>query len=344
MKRIVHTALALGASLGVAALATPAQAQFGQGQGTGNAVFDQLLQQMLQGQGGQQQQQPSAWDRRCDVIAGEWRWFDGSRLMADPSGRFATDRGREGRIYCVDPNRQAFEFRWDAGWRDQVTLSRDLSRLDGVNDSGQRITAERTDRRPPPGGGPVAGGPDGGPDGDIPRRCQPAVGTWTWFDGNQVTLQPNGRFRSTSGNRGRWSCTDPGDREITLNWDPGWVDTLRVDREGTRLEGRNTQGFRVTADRADDDRGDDTARLDPGCESLLGTFGWRGGASISLYEDASFRIQGARGPDRGNWNCQVDRRRVTLRFDDGAVETLRFSRDRQTLTGAIGGRNVTATR
>jgi hypothetical protein len=80
-----------------------------------------------------------------------------------------------------------------------------------------------------------------------------AVGVWRWFNGGTTIVQSSGTLigQNAAGqivNRGSWTQIAP--QTYRLTWqDGGWVDTLRLSQDGTKLEGKNQIGNPVSGTR-----------------------------------------------------------------------------------------------
>ncbi|MBN1223737.1 MAG: hypothetical protein JXB23_10835 [Candidatus Aminicenantes bacterium] len=80
-------------------------------------------------------------------------------------------------------------------------------------------------------------------------------GLWEWFNGGTVAFegsQESGRMTQTGFdgspvNQGTWQRMNPYERLYELRWDSGgWVDVLKLSRDGKSLKGTNNRRFPVT--------------------------------------------------------------------------------------------------
>jgi hypothetical protein len=84
--------------------------------------------------------------------------------------------------------------------------------------------------------------------------CQRILGEWGWFIGGKVSFTQNAQARWTSSSAGTppasgtWSC-DPRSGSYTVTWQNGFVDTLRLSDDGTRLNGTSSTGVKVSGRR-----------------------------------------------------------------------------------------------
>jgi hypothetical protein len=170
-------------------------------------------------------------------IVGSWRWQngaiieiyeDGSLLVRDPAaglkpaGSWVFSNGR-------------YSFRWLNNWTDTMTLNAAGNRMEGRNNTGGGVTAEKI-------GGTTGRGNLGGG-----QPCGKAVaGDWQWFNGARVKIFEDGRM-TAGGLTG--TCVLAGGGRYTLTWSNGYVDTMTLVRNGQRLEGKNRGGLTVWGDR-----------------------------------------------------------------------------------------------
>ena len=118
------------------------------------------------------------------VVAGEWNWVDGQRLVITPDGRIEVWKGA-GRINtavwtCTEPAQRRYVFRHaSGGWVDTVTLSADGNGLLGTNNVGSTIRGSRIrggSQSPNPAGAPPAtttGAPPAPPPATRPAAAGP---------------------------------------------------------------------------------------------------------------------------------------------------------------------------
>lgn len=80
--------------------------------------------------------------------------------------------------------------------------------------------------------------------------CEAVIGQWNWFIGGQVTLSEGGQARWQPGTvgvppaSGTWAC-DPGTGNTVVTWQNGFVDTLKLSPDGTKLSGKSSTGVAV---------------------------------------------------------------------------------------------------
>lgn len=83
--------------------------------------------------------------------------------------------------------------------------------------------------------------------------CTGGIGQWDWFIGGQVTLSQDKKVRFAGNGwmppaSGTWSC-DPKDGKYVVTWQNGFVDTLSLSPDGTKLTGLSSTGVPVSGGR-----------------------------------------------------------------------------------------------
>jgi len=170
----------------------------------------------------------------CADIAGEWKWFNGGTAVILADG---TIQGTGHSWKCLDSSQRTFLISWSNGkWLDTLTLSQDGNRLDGKNQNGNRVWAER--KTPTPSSPPS-------PKISTSMTLRNAIlGKWKWFTGSTPEFRADGTIGGNADNR--WELTDAGTRLFTLSWGKGkWIDTLTLSPDGKRLDGKNQYGSAV---------------------------------------------------------------------------------------------------
>lgn len=85
--------------------------------------------------------------------------------------------------------------------------------------------------------------------------CTGGIGQWNWFIGGVVTLSEGGGVRwappkaSIPPATGTWKC-DPNVGEYVVTWQNGFVDTLSLSPDGSKLTGKSSTGVAVSGSRA----------------------------------------------------------------------------------------------
>ncbi len=87
-----------------------------------------------------------------------------------------------------------------------------------------------------------------------PQGCEKAIGNWAWFIGGVVTFEKDGRMVWRKDTKdlfptanGVWNCIDANEQEMTLTWQQtGMTDTVKISRDGRKIDGTNYTGIRVT--------------------------------------------------------------------------------------------------
>lgn len=80
--------------------------------------------------------------------------------------------------------------------------------------------------------------------------CRSILGEWGWFLGGKVNFSQDAQARWTPGAAaippasGTWKC-DPRSGAYTVNWQNGFVDTLRLSDDGAQLSGTSSTGVKV---------------------------------------------------------------------------------------------------
>ena len=66
--------------------------------------------------------------------------------------------------------------------------------------------------------------------------CESVIGTWTWFVGGEVTINPDVTFTQKSGNSGTWECLESAKGAVALKWKQGgYLNRLALADGGTKL-------------------------------------------------------------------------------------------------------------
>jgi hypothetical protein len=80
------------------------------------------------------------------------------------------------------------------------------------------------------------------------RVLDPVVGTWKWFNEGEHEFCGDGQITGFVG--ASWTAVDPTKRGYMVKWGDGkHVDMLFLSADGTRLEGKNDKGVKVSAER-----------------------------------------------------------------------------------------------
>ena len=80
----------------------------------------------------------------------------------------------------------------------------------------------------------------------------PILGNWVWPKGYPVTITADGKAVSPRGPRATWKFLNNREveRKYEFIWDQGkFIDTVKLSRDGQKLEGKNQNGDRVWAAR-----------------------------------------------------------------------------------------------
>lgn len=81
--------------------------------------------------------------------------------------------------------------------------------------------------------------------------CKAAIGQWNWFIGGKVALAENGDARWTPAvasmvpASGTWRC-DPQAGAYIVTWQNGFIDTLTLSADGSKLNGTSSTGAAVS--------------------------------------------------------------------------------------------------
>jgi hypothetical protein len=71
--------------------------------------------------------------------------------------------------------------------------------------------------------------------------CAKLIGVWSWFIGGDVTFKSDGSYvQPQSSLTGTWTCKSD---YVLMLWSHGYTDRLTLSRDGTHLEGSNSNGF-----------------------------------------------------------------------------------------------------
>jgi hypothetical protein len=150
-----------------------------------------------------------------DPLVGCWQWFNNSAVIVHSDG-LLTAGPFTAHWRRVDSSRHIYTITWPEAV-DATALSPDGRTLTGGNQYGFQMSATRLT-----GGAGLAG-------------------TWQWYNGAVVTIQPDGSF--FVGNlRGRWRGSG---LSYSLTW-PKPVDTLTMSADRTRVDGGNQFGVHTS--------------------------------------------------------------------------------------------------
>ncbi len=150
-----------------------------------------------------------------DAIVGCWHWFNNGTVVVNGNG-LVIGGPFTGHWKTVDPARQVYALSWPEAV-DSVGLSPDGRTLAGANQYGVPMSAARL------------GGGNGFP------------GTWRWYNGVTVTIQPDGTLLAGS-IRAQWEGSGNAYR---ITW-PGPVDTITLSADHTSVEGHNQYGVHIS--------------------------------------------------------------------------------------------------
>ncbi len=81
-----------------------------------------------------------------EPLVGEWRWFNGATISVRSNGTLQGTNNQRGKWTREQNNR--YVLTWDEGWIDRVLLSPDNRKLQGSNQNGTQISAERIGNAP----------------------------------------------------------------------------------------------------------------------------------------------------------------------------------------------------
>lgn len=81
-----------------------------------------------------------------EPFVGEWRWFNGSTITMRADGNVQGNNNQKGRWTREPSNR--YVITWSEGWIDRLVLSSDNRKLQGSNQNGTQISAERIGSTP----------------------------------------------------------------------------------------------------------------------------------------------------------------------------------------------------
>jgi len=151
-----------------------------------------------------------------DPILGCWHWMNNATVVINANGTM-TAGPFTARWRLANTRRRVYNFSWPEAV-DSVTLSPDGNQLSGGNQYGIPMTATR-----------IAPGPE-------------IAGSWRWWNGVIVNIQPNGTFSAVT-THGRWQSTGPS--TYSLTW-PGPVDTVTMSPDSGRVSGTNQYGFQIS--------------------------------------------------------------------------------------------------
>ncbi len=82
----------------------------------------------------------------AEPLVGEWRWFNGATITVRSNGTLQGTNNQRGK-WAREPN-DRYVLTWDEGWIDRVLLSSDKRKLQGSNQHGTQISAERIGSAP----------------------------------------------------------------------------------------------------------------------------------------------------------------------------------------------------
>lgn len=164
-------------------------------------------------------------------IDGTWRWGNGAIVNVSPGGKL-TSGTLTGDWRLVDSGARRYSFSWANGYTDTMTLSSDGNRLNGQNNRGSRVYANRA----------------GFDDASTYSGGEEIAGTWKWHNGETVSITADGLI-DAGRVKGEWKLTDKNGRLYTLTWNNGYTDTMTLSSGGNRLDGKNRRGGTVWGER-----------------------------------------------------------------------------------------------
>ena len=153
-----------------------------------------------------------------DPVVGCWHWFNNTSVVIGSNG-LMTAGPFTAQWRSVDRSRRTYTFTWPEAI-DSTTLSPDGRTLSGGNQYGYSMSAMR-----------LTGGPG-------------LAGTWRWYNGVTVTIQPNGSFVAANVS-GHWRGAG---LSYALTW-PKPVDTVTLSADQNRVDGRDQFGIRISGTR-----------------------------------------------------------------------------------------------
>jgi hypothetical protein len=192
-------------------------------------TFSLILFMMLGALGGplQTPARPSG----CEALAGRWTWFTGNTITFRDNG--IADGGTVfGQCERTEAAQRKYVVRWQTGFVDTLTLSRDGNTLDGTNAQGVRVFSARM----------------GTSSSTTSRtaKCEAVAGRWNWYVGPPVVIREDGTLDNGLLS-GRCEQTNVAQRRYSVYWQNGAVDTLVLSAARNRLDGANNFGVSVSA-------------------------------------------------------------------------------------------------
>ena len=159
------------------------------------------------------------------TACGTWRWFNGNVVTIRPDGTQSDNHGGSGTWRVENDGR--VHLHWPTyNSDDYLTVSADGNSVIGTY-NGQAATSNRT-------GGCSAGSAP--PPPPPANNGAAACGVWTWFNGNVVTIRPDGTQSDDHGGSGTWRVESDGRAHLhwpTYNSD----DYVSVSPDGNTLRG-----------------------------------------------------------------------------------------------------------
>lgn len=171
-----------------------------------------------------------------DPIVGTWRWQNNQMVTFAKDGTFSSRKGGDGKweFVVTDTVEREYKIYWSGGVSiDTVTLNSDATRLVGRNLANAKISADRISET-------------------APTQKDPIVGTWRWFNNQEVMVIPDGTFSSRKGGDGKWEfvAANSAGREYRFYWSGGKsIDTVTLNSDSTKLSGNNLVNAVISADR-----------------------------------------------------------------------------------------------
>ena len=164
---------------------------------------------------------------------GHWDWFNRVVVSVRPDSSVSGTNGERGVWRVLDPVRRIFVIEWNAGWVDTLTISPDGNSLDGGNQNGTHVFAQRRIR-------PI----------QVAQAVAPFEESLGTFEGvhphwrDRVFILRNGTYHRSNGDGGRFTFDG---QKLTLYWDRWGSVSLDLREPGYFVDATNTFSLRKIA-------------------------------------------------------------------------------------------------
>jgi len=166
---------------------------------------------------------------KFDGAVGRWAWIQKDIIVIREDGTLLNEtNGYKGTWKCADRDSSLYELTWKKGELvDTMTLSSEGTDLAGTNQHGDKLHGWR-----------------------IEKGDDTIVDAWLW--GNVLCIFRNNKAVDKAGDSGTWELLSDkkGEKEYTVRWKSGWIDTFTLSNDEDSFSGTNNRGGKVSGRRA----------------------------------------------------------------------------------------------